>query len=252
MAPSKITVMVPTYNEMGNIGPLIDQLLTLKVPGHELHVLVVDDDSPDGTGPYVADRAKNEPRLGLLLRKGRRGRGTAGIDGFREALRQGASAVVEMDADFSHDPKHLPAIIAAADAGAPIVIGSRFVPGGADMDRGPLRRVLSLSAGFYLRSILGLKVKDITSGYRLFTREALEAMELSHMLSEGPSILQEMLYKAASKGFDRAAEVPIVFVDRRVGSSKLDAKRLAECLKMALVIRYLDSKGKLFKATASA
>ena len=252
MAPSKITIMVPTYNERGKIEPLIDQLLALTVPGHELHVLVVDDDSPDGTGSYVTERSRAEPRLKVVVRKGRRGRGTAGIEGFREALRHGACAVVEMDADFSHDPRYLPAIIAAADAGASIVIGSRFVPGGADMDRGAFRRMLSLAAGSYLRAVLGLTVKDITSGYRLFSRSALEAMELDNMLSEGPSILQEMLYKAATKGYDTVAEVPIVFVDRRVGSSKLDAKRLIECLKMALRIRKLHRRGQLFKTTASA
>jgi len=239
------TVMIPTYNESENIQNLIKEILDLKIPGHELNVLVVDDKSPDGTGKTVETMGKNNPKIKLLTRS-RRGRGTAGIDGFIEALKSKPDYVIEMDADFSHDPKYIPSLITAADDGADLVIGSRFIPGGADMDRGPLRKVLSLAAGVYVRTVLGVKLKDVTAGYRLYKRKVLESIELQHMISEGPSIVQETLYKVFLKGF-KIVEVPIIFVDRRLGSSKLDSKKLAECLYMSLRIRTMNTTGKLFK-----
>jgi dolichol-phosphate mannosyltransferase len=244
----KTFVMVPTYNESGNISKLMDQLLSLDTPGHEINILVVDDNSPDLTWKIVEDYSLKTPRVHLLRRTTERGRGTAGIHGFKEALRKGADFVIEMDADFSHDPKYIPEMLKAVNNGADLVLGSRFIDGGADMDRGPVRRLLSLAAGAYIRGVLGLKTKDVTSGYRCFSRSALKSVELDHLVSKGPSILQETLYKVHLSGL-KIVEVPIQFIDRQVGTSKLDSSKLLECLRMVLIIRYKQLVGRLFETT---
>lgn len=234
---AKTITMIPTYNERANIGRLIEAILALKVPGHELHVLVVDDNSPDGTSQLVASIAAAEPRVKLMTRTGARGRGSAGIAGFKEALALGADFVVELDADFSHDPKYLPAILEAADKGADVVIGSRFVKGGADNDRGFHRQAITRAAGVYVRSVLRVKVRDVSSGYRCFTRKALESVDLDSLVSTGPSIVLELLYKCAVRGM-QLVEVPIVFIDRRAGETKLNFPLLVKTLLMVLKIRF--------------
>ncbi|HHI68332.1 MAG TPA: glycosyltransferase, partial [Planctomycetes bacterium] len=172
MAPVKVAVTVPTYNEAENIGDLLDALLSLPVEG--LHVLVVDDDSPDGTWRIVEERARRDDRIHLLHRKENRGRGLAGKAGFLEALRMGADVVVEMDADFSHHPSHVPDHLRALEGGADVVLGSRAVPGGADLGRPWWRRAVTRAANAYIRLVLGVRVRDCNSGFRCFTREALE------------------------------------------------------------------------------
>ncbi|MBI3542893.1 MAG: polyprenol monophosphomannose synthase [Deltaproteobacteria bacterium] len=235
----KTVIMIPTYNEKDNIGRLIADILALRVDGHELHALVVDDNSPDGTSPLVEAIAAKEPRVHLLTRKTERGRGSAGIAGFKKALELGADFAVEMDADFSHDPKYLPALIKTCEREADVVLGSRFVKGGSDDDRGPYRQLVTKAAGIYVRTLLSLKVNDVSSGYRCFRRSALKSIDLDHLISTGPSIVTEILYKCSVKGM-RIAEVPIVFIDRRLGETKLNVVTLVKTLLM--VARFRASK----------
>lgn len=241
----KTVVMIPTYNEKENIGRLIDQIVSLNVPGHEIHVLVVDDNSPDGTSPEVAKIAAGQPRVRLITRTKRRGRGTAGIDGFKEALAAGANYIIEMDADFSHHPKYIPDLIAAADNGAEVVLGSRFVKGGADKDRGLYRQTVTQLAGIYVRSLLRLNIHDVSSGFRCFQRHVLEEIDLENLISTGPSIVLEILYKCVLKGM-KVVEVPIIFIDRRQGETKLNWVTLLETLVMVLRLRDLRKRGQLF------
>ncbi|MEW6057559.1 MAG: polyprenol monophosphomannose synthase [Bdellovibrionota bacterium] len=244
---SKTTIMIPTYNERGNISRLIESILSLKVAGQEIHVLVVDDNSPDGTGEAVAEYAAKNSKVRLITRKNERGRGSAGIVGFKEALASDSDFVIEMDADFSHDPKYIPELLNAAASGADVVLGSRFVEGGSDDDRGPYRQVVTKLAGFYVRTLLGLKVRDVSSGYRCFRRNALKQIGLDNLISTGPSIVLEILYKCSMKGF-KIVEVPIVFIDRRIGVTKLNSTTLIKTSLMVLRFRELKRRGRLFPA----
>lgn len=225
-------VVIPTYNERENIGPLIEEILTLSLP---LVILVVDDDSPDGTAAVVQELSRRHPEVHLLLRIGERGRGSAGIAGFKKALEMGAEVVVEMDADFSHHPRHLPAMLGRIRE-CDVALGSRFVPGGADLDRGWLRRLITRMAGIYVRAVLGISLRDVSSGFRCFRRRVLEVIDLDRVLSSGPSVVLEVLYKVVLAGF-RVCEVPIVFSDRRQGASKLDGKILLATLLMVVRLR---------------
>jgi len=168
--------MLPTYNERENIADLIDAILALPLEA-DVHVLVADDNSPDGTGRRVEERAAADPRVHALVRKKRRGRGSGGIDGFKAALALGADYVVEMDADFSHAPKYIPDLLAAAEK-YDLVLGSRFVPGGRDADRGLHRRLITFCVRNFIRRLYGLSLRDVSSGFRLFRREVLEAHPL--------------------------------------------------------------------------
>ena len=226
-----LVAMLPTYNERENIADLIDAILALPVEA-DVHVLVADDDSPDGTGRYVEERAAADPRVHALVRKKRRGRGSAGIDGFKAALALGADYVVEMDADFSHAPKYIPDLLAAADK-FDLVLGSRFVPGGRDADRGLHRRFVTLCVRAFIRRLYDIPVQDVSSGFRLFRRDVLEAVDLDDLISVGQSVVLEILRKASLLGF-RIGEVPIVFVDRKRGKTKLDVLSLLETLVLAV------------------
>lgn len=234
----RVLVLLPTYNEAANVEALVEELLSLKVPG--LAVLVVDDMSPDGTGERVRALSARRPEVRLLERGGPRGRGHAGREGFLAALESGAALVVEMDADFSHRPQDLPALLAAMEE-CDVAIGSRLVAGGSDVDRGWGRRALTLCANAYARLMLGLRVGDVNSGYRCFSREALEAVRPATLRSSGPSILHETLFRAARAGL-RAREVPIAFIDRKRGSSKLDWRKLASGYWWVLKLRLLGSE----------
>ena len=225
-------VIIPTWQERENIALLLSELLALPIP---LEVLVVDDDSPDGTAAIVEEIANSNPHVHLLLRASERGRGSAGIAGFRQALEMGAAVVVEMDADFSHHPSHLPAMLNAL-YDCDLVIGSRFVSGGADLDRGWLRQLITRLAGIYVRTLLGLSIRDVSSGYRCFRREALANLDLDGMLSTGPSVVLEVLYKLILRGW-RVVEVPITFADRRQGESKLNLRILLQSLLMVVKLR---------------
>lgn len=222
--PALVLVVLPTYNEAANIEPLLDALYRLPVQG--LQVLVVDDQSPDGTAEKVRGLRSRFPGLRLIERAGPPGRGLAGRDGFVYALnRPEVSAVVEMDADFSHQPRHVPELLAALK-GADLVIGSRRAPGGSDKDRPLARRVLTWAANLYARKLLGVSVRDTNSGFRAYSRQALEQIRPETLRSRGPSIVHEVLFRAARAKL-RLKEVPIEFIDRRLGFSKLTLARLA-------------------------
>lgn len=239
----KTYVMIPTYNERENIENLIQEILNLNI--QDLHIVVVDDNSPDGTSEVVKNLTKEHPEVEMLFRTEERGRGSAGIAGFKYALDHGADSVIEMDADFSHHPKYIPCLLEALHD-ADIVIGSRFVGGGKDVNRGIVRRIITLLAGIYVRVLLGLKIKDVSSGYRCFKRRVLEAIGLDSMISTGPSIVSEVFYRAHLKGFS-VREIPVEFEDRLRGQTKLNYKILIKTLFMVLKFKRLNKKGILFK-----
>jgi len=217
---TRTLVFLPTYNERENIGPLIDEILRV-VP--EAHVLVVDDLSPDGTGALVEEMGERDTRIGVIHRDGPRGRGRAGIEGLRQAgLREDVDLVVEMDADGSHRPEDMPALLAAADS-ADIVIGSRYVKGGGVRGWGWFRTLNSAVANRVARVLLGLPYRDATSGYRCFRRGVLATLPWDSMISDNPSIVEEILYHVHRRGY-RIVEVPITFVDRTEGASKFSVK----------------------------
>jgi len=223
-------VVLPTYNEAENIRPLIRALLDAEPT---LTVVVVDDNSPDGTGKLADDLAAREPRVKVIHRMERRGRGYAGAAGFCWCLSQGFDPILEMDADFSHDPACLPQLLAAS-RDWDVVIGSRAIPGGGEEGRGALRRFISWGAAVYLRAMLGVRVKDPTSGYRCFRRSAMEAAHPETLTSPGPSIVTEILYRCRRC---RIKEIPILFKDRREGRSKFNLKAMTDSLKLAARLR---------------
>ncbi len=231
-ARPRVVAMVPTYNERENIGDLIQAILALPMPDHDVHVLVADDNSPDGTGAYVEELSKTDPRVHALVRLKRRGRGSGGIDGFKAALTLGADFVIEMDGDFSHQPKFIPDLVAAAER-HDLVIGSRFVAGGRDGDRGLHRRFITFCVRAFIRRLYRIDVKDVSSGFRCFRRSVLEAVDLDDLISVGQSVVLEILRKVQLLGFS-IGEVPIIFIDRTRGETKLDFLALLETLLMAV------------------
>jgi len=221
----KTIVVLPTYNEAENIGELIGEILKAD---DSINVLVVDDNSPDGTWKIVKEIEEKNPRVTLLLRKDERGRGTAGIVGFKKALENGADYIFEMDADFSHNPQYLrPMLSEIKDHD--IVIGSRLVPGGGERGRHPLRRYITQLANLYIRLILGIKVKDTTSGYRVFKKEVLQDIGLDTLNAKGPEVVQEILFHALNKGYTYK-EIPIIFEERKAGQSTFNAKIMLNSL----------------------
>ena len=223
----RIIAMIPTFNEAENIGPLLDALLALEPP---IEALVVDDDSPDGTWKQVEERLEDNPRVHLLHRMVRRGRGLAGIAGFCEALRIGADAVIEMDADWSHDPKWIPSMLALMEReAADVVIASRLVSGGGEAGRPASRRWITHLANFYIRGMLRLPVRDATSGFRIFSRRCLEALPWDAMRATGPEVVQEVLLAAHARGF-KIVEAPFTFVERRFGESTFNRKIMMHSL----------------------
>ena len=233
--------MIPTYNEKENIKNLIDEILKLKIKN--LDIVVVDDNSPDSTWRLVLEISRKYKNVHLLLRKKDKGRGAAGKDGFIYCLKHNADVVVEMDADFSHDPKYIPKMIDELK-NADLVLGSRRVEGAKEVGRNWFRRFITWGANLYIRIILGLKVKDCNSGYRCFKRKVLEAINLDKLESKGPSIVQEVLFKAHLKGF-KIKEIPITFVDRTKGASKLGIPQLAAGYFMVLKLKTLSIFGRL-------
>ena len=209
-------VIIPTYNERANLPALIEQLLTIS----DLRVLIVDDASPDGTG-QIADEyaAAKRARVQVLHRTGRRGLGLSYIDGMYVALRTDATHILQMDADLSHNPADIPRLLQAAEH-AEFVIGSRYVPGGK-IENWPIhRRMLSAFANRYIRAITRMTIRDCTSGFRCWRREALERLPLASIRSDGYAFIVELAWEASRAGL-RCAEVPITFVERREGASKL-------------------------------
>lgn len=212
----KVMVMTPTYNERENIQDLLSAILSLTP---QMDVVVVDDDSPDKTWEVVDTMRTKDSRVRLLRRKSERGRGFAGIAGFRYALEHGADVVVEMDADFSHDPTEIPRLLEKI-GDADVVLGSRFVPGGRQVNRPFHRRLLTRCAILYIKAVLGFRVKDPTSGFRCFTRKALEALRLETLKAQGPFVVTEVLYRCHRRGL-RMTEVPITFREREKGTTKI-------------------------------
>ncbi len=228
-------VVIPTYNERENIGPLLDQLLASPV---EVDVLVVDDNSPDGTGELVRARLTDTPRLHLIQRAAKLGLGSAYVAGFRYALEHGAQFVIEMDGDFSHDPASLPEFMRAAQE-ADVVLGSRYLHGVSVVNWSFKRLLLSYCANRYSRLICGLPVTDATSGYKCFRRRALAGIRLDKVRSDGYAFQIEMSFKCWKRGFS-IREIPIVFVDRRAGVSKIDRRIVWEAARVVWKLRLLD------------
>lgn len=226
-------VVIPTFNEKENIGLLIREILQL---GLNIFILVVDDNSPDGTGEIVDRMAVEYPQVKIIHRYDQKGRGSAGITGFQKALTMPVDCIIEMDADFSHHPKYIPDLLKTIE-GCDVVIGSRGIKGGEEAGRNLLRSMITKVANSYIRWFLGLEVRDCTSGYRCFRREVLEAIPLSNLYSNGPSIVEEILYHCHRKGF-RIKETPIIFQDRKRGKSSLTFYKLLQTLFMIHKIRF--------------
>jgi len=228
-------VCLPTYNEKDNVGPIVEAILA---EAREADVLVIDDNSPDGTGALADAIAAREPRVHVLHRAGKEGLGKAYLAGFDWALHHGYELVLEMDADFSHDPKRLPAMLEAARE-ADLVLGSRNVPGGGTVNWSAVRKFISRGGSWYARTILGIPVRDLTGGFKCFHRKVLEAIDLSTVECSGYAFQIELTYRAIRKGF-RVKEIPIVFVDRRVGQSKMSKRIVLEALRKVWSIRASD------------
>lgn len=239
----QITTIIPTYNEAENLPKLVSALFSLPL---NLHILIVDDNSPDGTGKIADELAAQHPdKLEVLHREGKLGLRTAYLTGIQLALATQADAVAQMDADFSHDPARL-VDMAELLKTREVVLGSRYIPGGRVDQEWPLwRKYLSAFGNFYARTILGFKLRDVTTGYRLWRRETLEGMPLDRIQSNGYVFLVEMIYMAYSLGY-RIGEVPIYFADRKWGSSKMSFKIQAEAALRIWAVRwaYRDLKAK--------
>lgn len=244
----RVVVTVPTWNEALNIELLIDALLALNTPKTKYSVLVADDHSPDGTWQIVANRAERDERVYLLHRTSDKGRGRAGRDAFVKSMHLDPEpdVIVEMDADFSHPPKSIPAMIAKIEQGCDLVLGSRGVEGGKDLGRPLPRRLITKLANLYIRLILGLNVKDCNSGFRAWRTSALKAVEVQHTFSQGPAIVQELLFKARQKGL-AICEIPIDFVERERGESSLTFGKLMQGYIMVLRLRWWAITGRLWK-----
>jgi dolichol-phosphate mannosyltransferase len=218
-------VILPTYNEAGNVEKIVAAVLA-HLPDSR-RVLIVDDNSPDGTGD-IADRlAAEDDDVTVLHREAKEGLGPAYIAGFRQALAEGADVIVEMDADFSHDPVDLPQLLAAVEAGADLAIGSRYVPGGGVTEWGAMRRAISRGGSAYSRAVLGLDIRDLTGGFKVFRRPVLEAINFDQIEALGYAFQVEMTYLAVKLGFE-VVEVPITFRERQVGASKMSRRIIAE------------------------
>ena len=234
-----VTICLPTFNERENVERMLRALAPLDVD-----VLVIDDNSPDGTGE-IADRVAAElDRVSVLHRQRKEGLGPAYIAGFRRALAGGAEYVISMDCDFSHDPADVPRLIARAEEGADVVIGSRYVQGGGTRNWGLGRRIVSAGGSFYARTILGLRIRDMTGGFRCFRRTVLETVDLDTVATRGYAFQIELTYRAVRQGF-RVAEVPIVFTDRTAGQSKMTRAIFLEAVRKVPQLRLAALQGKI-------
>jgi len=238
----RVLVVIPTYNERENLGSLVPQVLALD-PG--IGILVVDDSSPDGTGDLAQELAASTGRVHVLRRPGKLGLGSAYVAGFRWALENSeAEFVCEMDADFSHDPKYLPEMLRVAEEEkADLVIGSRYLDG-VNVVNWPIRRlILSYTANLYARLVTGLPLQDSTGGYKCFRRHVLESIDLDRVRSDGYGFQIEMNFHAWKRGF-RIREIPIVFVDRHSGTSKMDRKIIYEAFWLVWKLRFTSLWGR--------
>jgi len=233
-------LILPTYQEADNVEAIVraaHATLGGEAPnGHR--ILVVDDGSPDGTGAIADGLAEEIEELSVLHRPHKAGLGQAYLAGFRAALDGGAGHVLEMDADFSHDPADLARLLAATgEEGADLALGSRYIDGGGVVDWDLTRRVISRGGGWYARTALGLHIQDLTGGFKCFRREVLEAIDLAHVRSEGYAFQVELTYRACQRGF-RVVEIPIVFRDRRAGLSKMSGRIALEAMWLVPQLRW--------------
>jgi dolichol-phosphate mannosyltransferase len=236
----KTLIIVPTYNERENVVALLERIFAF-VPG--AHVLIVDDNSPDGTGAIADQSAAEDPRVHVMHREGKQGLGSAYVAGFRYALDRDYEAVFEMDADFSHNPESLPVFLGELE-NADLVLGSRYL-NGVTVVNWPIKRlILSYSANVYSRVITGMRVKDLTGGFKCFRRRVLESIDWSRVRSDGYAFQIEITFKAWRKGF-RIREIPIMFVDRKAGESKMSRRIVYEAAWMVWRLRLLDLIGAL-------
>ncbi|MBE0592342.1 MAG: polyprenol monophosphomannose synthase [Gemmatimonadales bacterium] len=237
----RVLVIIPTYNEAQNLPQILRQVLA---QDPRIEILVVDDGSPDGTGELADDYASREPRVHVLHREGKQGLGTAYRAGFRWALQRDYEFIFEMDADFSHDPKHLPEFLRAA-GDADVVLGSRYLDGKVTVINWPMSRLmLSYGANIYARVVTGLQICDATGGFKCFRRRVLEAIDLDAVHSNGYSFQIEMSFRAHRRGF-RITEIPIIFTDRTEGQSKMSGKIIREAVWMVWRLRLQAIAGRL-------
>lgn len=226
-------VVIPTYNERINIADLVAQVLQ---QDKGFHVLIVDDNSPDGTGEVADQLAAENERVHVIHRPGKMGLGTAYVTGFRWALASPAKFIFEMDADFSHDPHMLPAFVRAIQD-CDVVLGSRYVPGGGVRNWPLYRQLISRGGSWYARTILGVKIHDLTGGFKCFRRQVLETIDLDSIKTSGYAFQIEMTYRAILHGF-RVKEIPIVFVDRLHGQSKMSRRIFLEAVWAVWKLRF--------------
>lgn len=234
-------IVTPTFNERANLERFV---LHVRAAAPDADLLIVDDASPDGTGELADELAARDTKVRVLHRAGKLGLGTAYVEAFTKGLAEGYDRFFEMDADLSHDPKYLADFMRELDAGADVVVGSRNIPGGGVEGWGLGRHVLSKGGSLYSRAILGVGVRDLTTGYKAFTRRALEAIGLSDVRSNGYSFQIEMTYRALQRGL-KVVEVPIVFVDRTVGQSKMSRRIFAEAVGVVWRLRLESMLGRL-------
>jgi dolichol-phosphate mannosyltransferase len=228
-SPDKVTVALPTYNELENLG-----LIAPEIVAHGYRLLIIDDNSPDGTGRLADALAGDVPEISVLHRDTKAGLGPAYAAGFDRALQDGAEVIIEMDADFSHDPADLPRLVAAVDSGADVAIGSRYVPGGSTPDWPLVRRFISKGGNLYARIMLGLAVRDATAGFRAFTADAVKQLPYRDAEASGYGFQVEMAWRAHQAGM-RIIEVPIAFRDRKRGTSKMGLPIVLEAMRLVTV-----------------
>ena len=229
----KTLIIIPTYNEYENVPPLLERIFSY-VP--QTDILIVDDNSPDGTGELVDKMALADDRIHVIHRAGKLGLGTAYVTGFKYAIAHDYDAAFEMDADFSHDPQYLPNFLTAIEH-ADLVIGSRYIAGGATPNWSITRRFISGGGNIFARIVLGMPVHDCTAGFRCYRREVLESIDLDTVESQGYGFQVELVYRVMKQGF-RIVETPIVFMDRRVGKSKMSRKIVLEAFTYVLRARF--------------
>ena len=236
----KALVIIPTYNERENVVPLLERVFAQNL---DVHVLIVDDNSPDGTGAIADQAAAKDPRVNVMHRPGKMGLGSAYVAGFRYALERDYEAVFEMDADFSHNPDSLPEFLRELEQ-ADLVLGSRYLKGVTVVNWPLSRLILSYAANVYSRVITGMRYKDLTGGFKCFRRRVLESIDWERVRSDGYAFQIEITFKAYRKGF-RIREIPILFVDRMAGESKMSRRIVWEAAGMVWRLRVLDLIGAL-------
>ena len=236
----RATICLPTYNERANLEPMLRALGEVLPEGGR--VLVIDDGSPDGTGELADRLAEELPFVGVLHRERKEGLGPAYLAGFDRALAEGAELVLEMDCDFSHDPRDVPRLIEAA-ADADLVLGSRYVPGGGVTNWGLVRRTISAGGSLYARLLLGVGIRDLTGGFKCYRREVLERIDLDAISAKGYAFQIETTYRALRAGF-RVREIPIRFADREVGGSKMSRRIVLEAIWRVPALRLAAARGR--------